>query len=98
METAPFQPQTPQNSLQPTKERLERGSQAGPSTESINNILIHMFQVAPSSNWEAMNSSDKEKWLQASKEEFEGFKKMGIWKLVDHPSNHKTIKCKWTYV
>ena len=23
---------------------------------------------------------------------------MGIWKLVDHPSDHKTIKCRWTYV
>ena len=23
---------------------------------------------------------------------------MGVWKLVDHPSNHKTIKCRWTYV
>ena len=32
---------------------------------------------------------DKDKWLRAS---------MGIWKLVDHPSNHKTIKCRWTYM
>ena len=23
---------------------------------------------------------------------------MGIWKLVDHPDNHKTIKCRWTFV
>ena len=22
----------------------------------------------------------------------------GLWKLVDHPSNCKTIKCRWTYV
>ena len=29
---------------------------------------------------------------------FEGLTKMGVWKLVDHPSNHKTIKCRWAYV
>ena len=45
-----------------------------------------------------MNSPDKDKWLKASKEEFKEFTKMGIWKLVNHPSNHKTIKCRWTYV
>ena len=57
-----------------------------------------MFQEAPNSYQEAMDSLDKEKWLQASKEEFEGSTKMGIWKLVDRPSDHKTIKCRWTYV
>ena len=45
-----------------------------------------------------MTLLDKDKWLQASKEEFEGLIKMGIWKLVDHPSDHKTIKCRWTYM
>ena len=23
---------------------------------------------------------------------------MGVWKLVDHPDDCKTIKCRWTYV
>ena len=23
---------------------------------------------------------------------------MGVWKLVDRPHNHKTIKCRWTYI
>ena len=45
-----------------------------------------------------MNSPDKEKWLKVSTEEFKGLTEMGIWKLVDHPSNCKTIKCRWTYV
>ena len=53
-----------------------------------------MFQKVPNSYREAMSSSDKEKWLAASKEEFEGLIEMGAWKLVDH----KTIKCRWTYV
>ena len=68
VETSPLQPQSPQYSLHPTKEQLIRGSQAGPSTESINNILIHMFQEVPNSYWNAMDSPDKDIWLQASKE------------------------------
>ena len=66
--------------------------------DSINNAMIHMFQEVPNSYCEAMNSLDKDKWLEASKEEFQGLTEMGIWKLVDHPSNCKTTKCKWTYV
>ena len=57
-----------------------------------------MFQEAPNSHWEAMTSPDKEKWLEASKEEFKGLTEMGVWRLVDRPSDHKTIKCRWTYV
>ena len=43
-------------------------------------------------------SPDKDKWLKASQEEYEGLTEMGVWRLVDHPSNCKTIKCRWTYV
>ena len=57
-----------------------------------------MFQGVPNSYQEAMSSPDKDKWLQASKEEFEGLTEMGVWKLVDCPANRKTIKCRWTYV
>ena len=45
-----------------------------------------------------MNSEDNEKWLAASQEEFDGLTEMGVWKLVDCPSDRKTIKCRWTYV
>ena len=57
-----------------------------------------MFQEAKNSYQEAMSSPDKDKWLQASKEEFEGLTEMGVWKLVDCPNDCKTIKCRWTYV
>ena len=79
-------------------EQLVRGIQARPSTECINNIFIHMFQEAPNPYLEAMKSVDKDKWLQASKEKFKGLTKMGVWKLVDHPDNHKNIKFRWTYM
>ena len=57
-----------------------------------------MFQEVPNSYKEAMTSPEKEKWLVASTEEFEGLTEMGVWKLVDRPADHKTIKCRWTYV
>ena len=65
---------------------------------NINDILVHMFQEVPNSYKEAMSSTDKDKWLAASTEEFEGLIQMGAWKLVDCPTDHKTIKCRWTYV
>ena len=57
-----------------------------------------MFQEAPNSYWEALNSLEKNKWLAASQEEFDRLMEMGIWKLVDQLNDHKTIKCRWTYV
>ena len=66
--------------------------------ESINNVLIHMFQEVPNSYREVMSSPDKDKWLKASTKKFKGLTEMGIRKLVDHPSNCKTIKCRWTYI
>ena len=57
-----------------------------------------MFQEVPNSYREAMSSTDRDKWLAASTEEFEGLTEMGAWKLVDRPVNRKTIKCRWTYV
>ena len=72
--------------------------QPQPSTENINAILANMFQEVPNSYREAMNSEDSDKWLAASQEEFDGLTEMGVWKLVDRPSDHKTVKCRWTYV
>ena len=57
-----------------------------------------MFQEAPNSYKEALNSDDSNKWLATSQEEFDGLTEMGVWKLVDRPSDCKTIKCRWTYV
>ena len=90
------EPPKPQYSIHPTKKRLAHQDQ--PSGDNINNILINMFQEAPNSYQEALNSEDSDKWLTASQKEFDGLTEMGVWKLVDHPDNHKTIKCRWTYI
>ena len=63
------------------KIQQDQQQQAGPSTDSINNMLLHMFQEVPNSYQEPLNSPDKEKWLKASTEEFKGLTEMCIWKL-----------------
>ena len=80
------------------KAREQRQLQPGSSSRNINEILIHMFQEVPNFYREAMASTEKDKWLAVSTEEFEGLIEMGAWKLVDRPANCKTIKCRWTYV
>ena len=50
-----------------------------------------MFQEVPNSYREAMNLEDSDKWLAASQEEFDGLTEMGVWKLVDRPSDCKTV-------
>ena len=94
----PAMPETPQlrYSFHPTKEQLACPPQ--PSGDNINNILIHMFQKAPNLYQEVLNLKKSEKWLTTSQEEFDGLTEMGVWRLVDHPSNCKTITCRWTYV
>ena len=86
----------PRYSLCPTKEGVAHQSQL--LGNSINNILVNMFQKTPNSYQEVLNLEDSDKWLATSQEEFNGLTERGVWKLVDFPSNHKTIKCQWTYV
>ena len=42
--------------------------------------------------------ADSEKWLTASKEEYNSLIEMGTWKLVPLHHDRKPIKCQWTYV
>ena len=86
------QPPTPQYLLHPPKDRIARESQARSSGDSINNTLIPMFQEVPNCYQESMNSQDKDKWLATAQDKLESLTEMGIWRLVDCLSNHKTIK------
>ena len=84
----------PHYSLRPTKAR------AAHTAQSSGNYLqeINMFQEALNSYKEAINLEESNKWLTTAQEEFQGLTDMGIWKLVDHPDDRKTIKCRWTFV
>ena len=66
----------PRYSFQPTKGQAARASQT--SGNYIQEIMINMFQEAPNSYREAINSEESDKWLTAAQEEFQGLTEMGI--------------------
>ena len=66
--------------------------------DSINSILVNMFQDNPNSYKEAMARPKSNEWKQAIKEEYDGLIEMGTWKLVDLPKGRKPVKCRWTFV
>ena len=61
-------------------------------------MLIYAFQEEPQTLKQALKTDDREKWLAASKEEYDNLIEMGTWKLVSLPCNKKPIKCRWRYV
>lgn len=46
---------------------------------------------------EAVNGKDKNKWLEAIKEELEAFKRNDTWIETELPKGEKTIDCKWVF-
>ena len=65
-----------------------------PDPLNIGNILIYAFQEEPQTLKQALKTADREKWLVASKEEFDNLIEMGTWKLVSLPRDKKPIKCR----
>ena len=64
----------PHYSLRPTKAQAGRSAQT--SGNYLQEIMINMFQEAPNSYREAINSEESEKWLTAAQEEFQGLTEM----------------------
>ena len=69
-----------------------------PDPLNISNMLIYAFQEEPQTLKQALKTADCEKWLAASKEEYDNLIEMGTWKLVSLPRDKKPIKCRWRYV
>ena len=46
---------------------------------------------------EAMESQDRERWVQAMSEEMQSLHKNETWQLVQLPQGNKSIFCKWVY-
>ena len=78
-------------------ETPEPGSPS-PDLLNIGNMLIYAFQEEPQTLKQALKTADREKWLTASKEEYDNLIEMGTWKLVSLPHDKKPIKCRWRYV
>lgn len=53
--------------------------------------------MEPSCYNEAVNSQDKNKWLEAMKDEIKSFKVNQTWTLVTKPKDRKHIDCRWLF-
>ena len=78
-------------------ETPEPGSPS-PDPLNIGNMLIYAFQEEPQTLKQALKTTNHEKWLAASKEEYDNLIEIGTWKLVSLPRDKRPIKCRWRYV
>ena len=65
---------------------------------TISQLLLHAFQDTPQSYTQAVNSPEKDEWMNAMQEEYDGLLERGTWELVDRPKGRKVIKNRWTFV
>nr|GEZ11179.1 zinc finger, CCHC-type [Tanacetum cinerariifolium] len=70
----------------------------------VDDIEAYAFAIAeeedthePITFQEAINSSEKEKWVSAMEEEMSSLKKSHTWEMVDQPPGQKLVSCKWLY-
>ncbi|GJU40764.1 retrovirus-related pol polyprotein from transposon TNT 1-94 [Tanacetum coccineum] len=75
-----------------------------PSGSKVDDMAAYEFSIAeeedtqePITFQEAINSSEKDEWVRAMKEEVSSLKKNHTWELVDQPPGQKLISCKWLY-
>ena len=54
-------------------------------------------QDDPMTYADAMDDSDKEKWLEAMNQEMESMYSNSVWELVDPPEHVRSIGCKWIF-
>ncbi|GKB10958.1 retrotransposon protein, putative, ty1-copia subclass [Tanacetum coccineum] len=82
----------------------------GPQQQNLDNYVLvddmaaYAFAIAeeedthePITFQEAINSSEKDEWVRAMKEEMSSLKKNHTWELVDQPPGQKLVSCKWLY-
>ena len=64
--------------------------------ESVSTLLaVNTPNNEPRTYREVLNSPDKHKWVAAMEEELESLNKLGVWEVVDKPSDRKPVGCKW---
>ena len=66
----------------------------------LNHVELYAESTAhgePRSFDEALRSPDREKWMDATAEEYASLKEMDVWEPVPRPEGRKVIGCKWVY-
>ncbi|GJT87483.1 retrotransposon protein, putative, ty1-copia subclass [Tanacetum coccineum] len=75
-----------------------------PSRSKVDDMAAYAVAIAeeedthePITFQDAINSSEKDEWVRAMKEEMSSLKKNHTWELVDQPPGQKLVSCKWLY-
>jgi hypothetical protein len=79
---------------------LRRSTRAHAIPEWYGNPVLTIMLLnndEPANYEEAMMSPDSGKWLEAMKSELGSMSKNQVWTLMDPPSDHKSIECKWIF-
>lgn len=79
------------------RERTSEGKYNDVTLEIPNTLPSHSSQSEPKTYKEAMASLDKDKWIQAMKEEYDSLMQNGTWKLTRLPEGRKPLKNKWIF-
>jgi hypothetical protein len=81
-----------------TKLRRSTRSRATPEWYGNPVLTIMLLDNNEPANYEkAMMSPDSGKWLDAMKFELGSMSENQVWTLVDPPSDHKAVECKWIF-
>lgn len=59
--------------------------------------VIGSSEMEPQNLQEALASSEKSKWIEAMKNEYDSLVENQVWRLVDKPSGQNVVQCKWVY-
>lgn len=80
-------PEVLQNRTRPRSSTFDKGHHAKISTLDADDD--------PTSYYEAMKRKDKNKWLEAMKEEINSINKNKVWELVDRPEGTNIVQNRW---
>lgn len=83
----------------PGRPRLIRTGRPGRprKVKNVLNIMKSDEINIPSSSEEAMNSKEKQFWMEAMEKEFAALLKNKTWSLTQLPKGQRAIGCKWVY-
>lgn len=70
---------------------------SGPATRTRSRTEAACITTEPQTYEEAIQSPEKEKWIQAMKEEVDSLLSLQTWTMVPRPKDRKVIKSKWTF-
>lgn len=67
------------------------------TTDAEAYFALNAITNTPETFEDAMNQSDRDKWIDAINTELRAMEEFGVWKLVDIPDNKNVIDTTWTF-